>query len=364
MGLRVEHGYMQQQSGTITCITNFGSKYLFSGSTDGTICIWKCGSWICEKTLHAHVGGVLDVSIHPSGKLALSVGMDKTLKTWNLIKGRTGFVTNLHGVGDVVRWSPEGTYYAVGISNRLDVYNVETAKVVYSVPFGKRVSSLCFPNDDVVIMAGDKDTVEVHNITKSKKLSEFKAHKVRVKDMRFIVEHNLLVTGSNCDQYIKLWRFKDESCSTSPTLVTELDTTCRITCLTVWSKSIAKSQSDIATPEVESIDKTAKTNKNDEISDDDEKVNDEDDDEELSKLRTSKVNKTKLGKLDKKSKKNVRTLKEQGKKRKVNPSESMVPNSNKKLLGGKETKTVDVKQQSKPIAEPPKKKRKTKNSKP
>lgn len=72
--------------------------------------------------------------------------MDKTLKTWNLIKGRTGFVTNLHGVGDVVRWSPEGTYYAVGISNRLDVYNVETAKVVYSVPFGKRVSSLCFPN--------------------------------------------------------------------------------------------------------------------------------------------------------------------------------------------------------------------------
>lgn len=115
---------------------------------------------------------------------------------------------------------------------------------------------------------------------------------------------------------------------------------------------------------MESIDKTAKTNKNDEISDDDEKVNDEDDDEELSKLRTSKVNKTKLGKLDKKSKKNVRTLKEQGKKRKVNPSESMVPNSNKKLLGGKETKTVDVKQQSKPIAEPPKKKRKTKNSKP
>lgn len=60
-----------------------------------------------------------------------------------------------------------------------------------------------------MIMAGDKDTVEVHNITKSKKLSEFKAHKVRVKDMRFIVEHNLLVTGSNCDQYIKLWRFKD-----------------------------------------------------------------------------------------------------------------------------------------------------------
>lgn len=35
------------------------------------------------------------ISIHPTGKLALSVSKDMTLRTWNLIKGRSAYVTNL-----------------------------------------------------------------------------------------------------------------------------------------------------------------------------------------------------------------------------------------------------------------------------
>lgn len=130
--------------GTITCLTDYDGTYLFSGCDDGTICIWKKGSWMCEKTLRAHTGGVVDVSVHPSGKLALSIGKDKAMKTWNLVKGRCGYVTNLKVVADAVRWSPEGSHYAVSLSNRVDVYSLQNAKVVYSIPFGKRVSCICF----------------------------------------------------------------------------------------------------------------------------------------------------------------------------------------------------------------------------
>ena len=35
------------------------------------------------------------ISIHPTGKMALSVSKDMTLRTWNLIKGRSAYVTNL-----------------------------------------------------------------------------------------------------------------------------------------------------------------------------------------------------------------------------------------------------------------------------
>lgn len=52
----------------------------------------------CEKTLFAHPGGVTCISVHPTGKLALSVGNDKKLCTWNLIKGRRAYVTHV-GVG-------------------------------------------------------------------------------------------------------------------------------------------------------------------------------------------------------------------------------------------------------------------------
>lgn len=48
--------------------------------------------------MFAHPGGVTCISVHPTGKLALSVGNDKKLCTWNLIKGRRAYVTHV-GVG-------------------------------------------------------------------------------------------------------------------------------------------------------------------------------------------------------------------------------------------------------------------------
>lgn len=58
-----------------------------------------------------------------------------------------------------------------------------------------------------MIIAGDKEFIEVHDFTTSAKFSEFKAHKVRVKGMQFVEDQNILATGSNCDGCIKLWKF-------------------------------------------------------------------------------------------------------------------------------------------------------------
>lgn len=87
---------------------------------------------------------MLAITVHPSGKLALSIGRDKSLKTWNLIKGRSGFITNLKGIADSVGWSTDGNYYAVAIANRLDVYSLEYAKVIYTIAFSKRIRRTAF----------------------------------------------------------------------------------------------------------------------------------------------------------------------------------------------------------------------------
>lgn len=39
--------------------------------------------------------GVISFDIHPSNKLALSLGQNKTLRTWNLVKGRPAYTSNL-----------------------------------------------------------------------------------------------------------------------------------------------------------------------------------------------------------------------------------------------------------------------------
>jgi len=41
---------------------------------------------------------------------------------------------------------------------------------------------------------------------KSKSLS-FTAHTTRVKDMEWVEDEEILVTASNCDQHIRIWKF-------------------------------------------------------------------------------------------------------------------------------------------------------------
>lgn len=64
--------------------------HLFSASCDGSLAATRAGSWISEGLWKSPHSGkpVTHISIHPSGKLALTLGADLTLKTWNLVKGR------------------------------------------------------------------------------------------------------------------------------------------------------------------------------------------------------------------------------------------------------------------------------------
>ena len=49
----------------------------------------------CEKRLLGHKGAINSLAIHPTGRLALSVGVDRTLHTWDLVKGRKAYVCSL-----------------------------------------------------------------------------------------------------------------------------------------------------------------------------------------------------------------------------------------------------------------------------
>jgi protein MAK11 len=43
--------------------------------------------------LSGHKEAITSISIHPSGKLALSVSKDNTMKLWNLVQGNSFAVT-------------------------------------------------------------------------------------------------------------------------------------------------------------------------------------------------------------------------------------------------------------------------------
>jgi protein MAK11 len=62
---------------------------MFSASEDGMINVFQVKDWIPVRTLKGHKGRVNSIAIHPSLKVALSVGKDKVLRMWDLSKGKS-----------------------------------------------------------------------------------------------------------------------------------------------------------------------------------------------------------------------------------------------------------------------------------
>ncbi|XP_055359911.1 p21-activated protein kinase-interacting protein 1-like isoform X2 [Betta splendens] len=209
MKKKTEHGALLHHDGTITCLEFYGTTHLLSGGEDGLICVWSTKKWECLKTIGAHKGHVTSLSVHPSGKLALSVGTDKTLRTWNLINGRSAFIKNLKQNAHIVRWSPDGDKYVVIVNDNVNIYDLETASVTGTVTNPKRISSVTFLNNSILVVAGDDETVRLCDTVKQKWLCEFKAHDTRVKavDSFNMDDYCVIVTASN-DGFIKMWRLQ------------------------------------------------------------------------------------------------------------------------------------------------------------
>ncbi|KAH9365068.1 p21-activated protein kinase-interacting protein 1-like [Haemaphysalis longicornis] len=236
MRARTEMGTLMQQEGTITSLQFYKSSHLFSASEDKTICVWNTGSWQCLKTLRGHKAEVVSLAVHPTGKLLLSVSKDKTLRTWNLVKGRNAYITNIKAVADFVQWSPDGAYFVVGINNTLDVYSTEKAGKVHSIDFGKRVGAVTFVSDEVVLLAGDGGNVDVHNVKRKCVYHMFTAHANRVKAMHVtkVQDATFLVTAGS-DGSIRVWEVDVEKLDENPKLLCEARCGCRITCMAIHS---------------------------------------------------------------------------------------------------------------------------------
>lgn len=83
-------------------------------------------------------------SIHPSGRMALSVSRDRTMRLWNLLEGRCAYIKRLQGEGELVRWSHDGDSYLVVVGNTVVSYSAATAEAVGECQHQARVNSACF----------------------------------------------------------------------------------------------------------------------------------------------------------------------------------------------------------------------------
>ncbi|XP_014675570.1 PREDICTED: p21-activated protein kinase-interacting protein 1-like [Priapulus caudatus] len=241
---RKDYGSLTHHGGTVTDVSCHGAVHMFSGSEDGTICVWG-KRWILLKTLKGHKGAVNCVAVHPSGKLALSVGKDKTLRTWDLMKGKQAFVVNLKIASDQVVWSPNGTYYSVLQQNQIEIYKAGSGVVCCTYDFEHRVNVVEFISDSVIAIGGESEDLHLYDITKQQCLCRFTAHSNRIKALKKVEsldrDESVWLASASSDGYLKIWAIDDLKKIDSPLrLVTDCNTTFRLTCLTFASSEVNK----------------------------------------------------------------------------------------------------------------------------
>jgi WD40 repeat protein len=122
----------------------------------GKLCIYKKRDWTIQHVLSGHDGGVSALSVHPTGKLALSGGIcDGKLKLWDLTKGRLAFCYKLEPVRMIgkkakydsvtsIIWSTDddGAHYAFSYGSHATVREVSTGKTLLDVELPSRVNQI------------------------------------------------------------------------------------------------------------------------------------------------------------------------------------------------------------------------------
>lgn len=272
---RVEHGQLMHHMGTVSCLAGYGKAYLFSASDDNSLAVTRVGSWQVEKTLYKHQAGITALAVHPTGKIAFSAGKDKKLITWNLVKARPAFITNIKGIADLLVCSPGGTRYCVGLHRRIDVYGVDSAGIEYSIDLKCRPNCLVFLDENIIAVGGESPNIQVHSLIEKEMIKEFPAHETRVRCMQVLSETgwgnkpeagvvqdatgqpdnlddswfersapplgHVIATASSSDHLLKLWRIHTDKTS-EVECIGRVDTTCRVTCMTTWNPSMKGSK--------------------------------------------------------------------------------------------------------------------------
>lgn len=66
------------------------------------------------------------VAVHPSGRVALSVAHDKSLRMWDLARGRCTYTAVLGAEeAEGVHFTPDGDMYALMVGSKVTVHGVE-----------------------------------------------------------------------------------------------------------------------------------------------------------------------------------------------------------------------------------------------
>lgn len=190
-----EVGGLMHHEGSITHLSFPSRSYLLSASEDGSLCLFRARDWAVLRALKGHKGRVNAVAVHPSGKLALTVGKDRTLRMWDLMRGKGCASTKIGKEGETAQWSSDGSIFAVQSASSIDLYNTNI-ELLHIINHSSRIHDIQFTknlngNGELLFVAAEDKKVSIYAIPEDKEkepslLASLVGHENRVKQLRFL----------------------------------------------------------------------------------------------------------------------------------------------------------------------------------
>lgn len=237
---------MNQQRGTVTTMAfTPDTSHLFVGDSSGALIAYSTSTWEIHKVWpKAHKGnGVSLIRIHPSGKLAVTLGTELNMQLWNLIRGTCVNTTNLKGVTelgrivDCLEWNPSGDYFAITGAKVVQIWNTRTAVCERSFSMPNQPTSLAWISEKVLAVGLSSGEILFRkNVDggEENETKEQKIHEKRVKAMSLQMPY-LATISSDGEVAISELLFEQKFGKFNKLAKTNVG--CRPTCVTLLDKS-------------------------------------------------------------------------------------------------------------------------------
>ncbi|KAG2072448.1 WD40 repeat-like protein [Suillus decipiens] len=192
---RKEIGGLMHHEGSITQLQFPSRSHLLSASEDGSLCLFHARDWVVLRALKGHKGRVNSMAVHPSNKVALSVGKDNTLRMWDLMRGKGSASTKLGKEGELVRWSTSGSSFVVQSQKTIDVFTVDMV-LRNTITHPSRIHTIRFSNrvhgsGELLLVGAEDKKLSIYDIPDDPEkmptvIAEMTGHSNRVKAVEIL----------------------------------------------------------------------------------------------------------------------------------------------------------------------------------
>jgi WD40 repeat protein len=202
-------GAVPGQSGTITKLLE-SEKYLFSAGSDGRVIISK--NQQLYESLLCHTSQILDFDLHHSGRMMVTIALDKKIKLWNLMNMKEEYHKNIKKNVDFVRFAPDNNLLLSMMEN-IAIFDTASNSIGGVIEHNAKVTEIVVDvKKELLITGDDEGRIYIRKYQTEGPMSTitFQAFDKRVKQMKLLqgYDRSILVAIST-EGYICVYDIED-----------------------------------------------------------------------------------------------------------------------------------------------------------